>query len=291
MITVTIWHNVAFDGQGRHVAMLDGYQPGDPVVRVFAYQADPAGRSPEAIAEEAFAICNGHPRDAGGEDLSRRYYERELRSLSVGDIVSVGEIPLAVGTCRLDPGPRRPEPGRQRRARHPPHAGTQPPPEHRRPHGHCLPRSRSDLMTIRKPNRVTTPKRAVLNGTRTSHASMPRARGRWRPDVTWNRASTPGRGRRPARLTMTGHGGDVKVRFGKIGYPLYCDAGPYAGQMRIDLTIRLYLTPEEYATYEGSESPQITLHESGGGTSSPAAPLNLPGNCRPGPSWHPATSG
>jgi hypothetical protein len=32
-------------------------------------------------------------------------------------------------------------------------------------------------MTIRKPNRVTTPKRAVLNGTRTSHASMPRAHG------------------------------------------------------------------------------------------------------------------
>ncbi len=61
--------------------MLDGYQPGHPMVRVFAYQADPAGRSPEAIAEEAFAVCNGHPRDAGGEDLSRRYYERELRSL------------------------------------------------------------------------------------------------------------------------------------------------------------------------------------------------------------------
>ena len=43
-ITVTIWHNVALDGQGRHTAMLDGYQPGDPVVRVFTYQADPAGR-------------------------------------------------------------------------------------------------------------------------------------------------------------------------------------------------------------------------------------------------------
>ena len=46
-ITVTIWHNVAFDGQGRHTAMLDGYQPGDPMVAVFAYQADP-GRPAEA---------------------------------------------------------------------------------------------------------------------------------------------------------------------------------------------------------------------------------------------------
>jgi hypothetical protein len=82
MITVTIFHNVARDGQGRPTGMLDGYHPGDPVVRVFTYQADPAGRDPEQIAEEAFAICNGHPSDAGGADLSRRYYERELRSLS-----------------------------------------------------------------------------------------------------------------------------------------------------------------------------------------------------------------
>ncbi len=59
MITVTIWHNVARDGEGRPTAMLDGYRPGDPVVRVFTYQADPAGRDPEQIAEEAFAIYAG----------------------------------------------------------------------------------------------------------------------------------------------------------------------------------------------------------------------------------------
>jgi hypothetical protein len=81
MITVTIWYNVAHDTEGRHTAMLDGYRPGNPMVRVFAYQADPAG-GPEAVAEDAFAICNGHPRDAIGHDLSRRYYARELRSLS-----------------------------------------------------------------------------------------------------------------------------------------------------------------------------------------------------------------
>ena len=96
MITVTIWHNVAHDAERRHIAMIDGYRPGHPMVLVFAYQADPAGRAPEVIAEEAFAICNGHPRDAGGEDLSRRYYARELRSLSVGDVVAAGAVPLAV---------------------------------------------------------------------------------------------------------------------------------------------------------------------------------------------------
>ena len=96
MITVSIWHNVAHDAEGWHTAMLDGYQPGHPMVRVFAYQADPGGRSPEAVAEETFAICNGHPRDAGGEELSRRYYARELRSLSFP-----GNSPCGSRSCCL----------------------------------------------------------------------------------------------------------------------------------------------------------------------------------------------
>jgi hypothetical protein len=50
--------------------MLDGCQPGDPIVRVFTYQAVPVG-SPEEIAEEAFATCSDHPRDACGEELAR----------------------------------------------------------------------------------------------------------------------------------------------------------------------------------------------------------------------------
>ncbi|MDQ2816514.1 MAG: hypothetical protein M3Z75_32935, partial [Actinomycetota bacterium] len=101
-ITVTVWHNVAFDDQGRHTAMLDGYQPGDPVVRVFAYQASP-GRPAEEIAEEAFAIFNDHPGDAAGAELACAYYGRRLRSLSVGDLVGVGDIVLAVSPAGWDP--------------------------------------------------------------------------------------------------------------------------------------------------------------------------------------------
>jgi hypothetical protein len=51
----------------------------------------------------------------------------------------------------------------------------------------------------------------------------------------------------------------MKVRFGKIGYPLYCDIGPNAGDMLIDLKVSLYLSQEEYARYEGTESLQVTL--------------------------------
>jgi hypothetical protein len=80
-ITATIWHNVALDGQGRHIAMLDGYQPRDPVVAVFTYQTDP-GRPAEQIADEAFDTFNDHPRDPDGADLACAYYGRRLRSLS-----------------------------------------------------------------------------------------------------------------------------------------------------------------------------------------------------------------
>ncbi len=124
-ITVTIWHNVAVDGQGHHTGMLEGYQPGDPMVRVFTYQADPAG-GPEEIAEEAFAICNGHPRDAWGTDLAHRYYERELRSLSKGDVVVAGEVALAVASVGWIPVRGGLHEVRNRRVRHPPAPTAQP---------------------------------------------------------------------------------------------------------------------------------------------------------------------
>ena len=105
MITVTIWHNVAYDGEGRHSAMLDGYRPGDPMVRVFTYQADPAGRPPEEIAEEAFDTFNDHPRNPEGEELARLYYRhRLLRSLS---------FPGRWACCR-----RRTDTGRRRASSH-----------------------------------------------------------------------------------------------------------------------------------------------------------------------------
>ena len=53
----------------------------------------------------------------------------------------------------------------------------------------------------------------------------------------------------------------MKTRFDDVRYPLYCDAGPHEGDMRIDLTIRLYLSPREYARYQGPDSLRITLAE------------------------------
>ncbi len=64
----------------------------------------------------------------------------------------------------------------------------------------------------------------------------------------------------------------MKTRFDKVSYPLYCDAGPHEGDMRIDLMVRLYLSPQEYASYEGAESLRITLGEpvAAGGSAEPS---------------------
>ncbi|MGH3411018.1 MAG: hypothetical protein ACRDRJ_52250 [Streptosporangiaceae bacterium] len=80
--TISIWHNVHTDIDGRHPATLDGYTPGDPMVRVFTYQTRPGSRTPEQIADHAFAVFNGHPFDDEGERLVGQYYGRRLRSLS-----------------------------------------------------------------------------------------------------------------------------------------------------------------------------------------------------------------
>ncbi len=68
----------------------------------------------------------------------------------------------------------------------------------------------------------------------------------------------------------------MKTRFDKIGYPLYCDAGPHEGDTRIDLTISLYLSPQEYASYEGPESLRITLGEPLPAPAAPGEPASHP---------------
>ena len=107
--------------------MLDGYQPGDPVVAVFTYQADPAGRTAEEIADEAFDIFNDHPRDPDGADLACAYYGRRLRSLRSATSWlrrrgRAGGRPAR----RLGAGQRPADRGPHPRARHPPPAGTRP---------------------------------------------------------------------------------------------------------------------------------------------------------------------
>ncbi len=85
--------------------MLDGYQPGDPMVRVFTYQATAGCRSPQEIADDAYEAFNADPEMlAGGQrEIAARYRDRQLRSLSVGDVVTAGEAALAVARRGWNP--------------------------------------------------------------------------------------------------------------------------------------------------------------------------------------------
>ncbi|MDQ2876681.1 MAG: hypothetical protein M3Y33_18530 [Actinomycetota bacterium] len=57
VITVSIWHNVTRDGQGRRTGP-GGLTPGDEMVKVFTYDLPAYGRDPAVIAEDAFAAFN-----------------------------------------------------------------------------------------------------------------------------------------------------------------------------------------------------------------------------------------
>jgi hypothetical protein len=94
-VTVSVWHNVTRDGVGRLTGFF-GFTPGDLMVKVFIYDTQARGRHAEDIAEDAFAAFNDFPRDSEGEALARRYRARRLRSVSRGDIITVGEAALIV---------------------------------------------------------------------------------------------------------------------------------------------------------------------------------------------------
>jgi hypothetical protein len=98
MLTISIWHNVTRDPEGRH-AGFGGFTPGDQMVKVFTYDTPATGRSPAGIAEDAFAALNDAPRSDAAAALARQYRQRRLRSLSVGDMVVVDETALTVASA------------------------------------------------------------------------------------------------------------------------------------------------------------------------------------------------
>lgn len=96
---VTVYHNVARGSDDRHIN-FDGYQPGQPLVPVFAYDVELLDGGMEElllIAEMAFEAFNADPDllPDRTRDLATRYRARSLRSLSVGDVLRLGDTALA----------------------------------------------------------------------------------------------------------------------------------------------------------------------------------------------------
>lgn len=90
--SIKAYHNVAQDESGRPLGMLDGYAPGHPVVLVFQAIA-PEGVGDLAACENVFRLLNvGEDPEFGEPDPAAiAYRARGNRSLSVGDLVSVGD--------------------------------------------------------------------------------------------------------------------------------------------------------------------------------------------------------
>jgi hypothetical protein len=90
---IQVFHNVDHDS-------FFGYQPHHPLVRVFRGEHQTGETDPAAVAEELFEAFN-----IGGRfpQLAEAYRARQLRSLSVGDVVAVGEVPLAVASAGFKP--------------------------------------------------------------------------------------------------------------------------------------------------------------------------------------------
>ena len=87
------------------LANFDGYKPGQPIVRVFRADFETDHTDPQRIGDELYEAFN-----IGDEFPSHRhhamavaYRARKLRSLSTGDVVVIGEAPLAVADIGFMP--------------------------------------------------------------------------------------------------------------------------------------------------------------------------------------------
>ena len=104
MITLTVWHNVVTDAQDRHAGMLDGYQPGNPMVRVFAYQAGPAGRSRRRSPKRRSPSATATPAAPAGRTCPAGITSASCgrcRSPETGG-VPAGRVVLAALSCGSD---------------------------------------------------------------------------------------------------------------------------------------------------------------------------------------------
>jgi hypothetical protein len=77
--------------------LFRGYRPGDRITRICDYDvpAELGFTGPEAIAAQAFRMFNDMPEGDWEQAQTDRYYAQRHRSLSVGDIVVVGEVALS----------------------------------------------------------------------------------------------------------------------------------------------------------------------------------------------------
>lgn len=99
---VIVYLNVARDGFGAPTGMRDGYKAGDELRMAFRLPlTDEESRTPAMkLAEKVYHLLNVGDDPAYGtpDDRAVAYRMAMLRSLSVGDVIAIGDAYLAVAS-------------------------------------------------------------------------------------------------------------------------------------------------------------------------------------------------
>jgi hypothetical protein len=82
-------------GHDHHANNVDGYQPGEHLVKVFEYTTAQNGRTITQIADQAYRIGNGVAASDEDHQLRCAYEGFLLRAVGVGDVVITGGVALA----------------------------------------------------------------------------------------------------------------------------------------------------------------------------------------------------
>ena len=112
-VTITVWHRQGLAPGTHHLdsdlldQFLRGYRPGDPIEAVYRYEHGTTQHRTLAdlrkLAEQAFRMFNGQPQDTWEHAHTARYYAARNRSLSVGDVLVIGETALSCEVLGWDP--------------------------------------------------------------------------------------------------------------------------------------------------------------------------------------------
>jgi hypothetical protein len=96
MTQVSMLHNTTEDSMGRKTGFSFGYRPGDTLREVFRFHVSESADDWREVAELAFEVGNIDPGMAADPRV-HEYREARVRSVSVGDVIQVGDTFVAVG--------------------------------------------------------------------------------------------------------------------------------------------------------------------------------------------------
>lgn len=104
-VSITVFHNVTEDSLGR-ASGFDGFEADQTFREVIQFDQPFVGR--DETLEGVYFLCNHIPHEAfneiepGSQQVIDAYRSKQVRSLSVGDVIVMGESAYAVAKSGFD---------------------------------------------------------------------------------------------------------------------------------------------------------------------------------------------